>query len=308
MKKTFINTTHIEGWVYDHKLELKQSGEKSKNPGTEYITGVVNIATDDACLNVVPVHFAYTTAITAKNKPNATFNALKSIIDGAPCVTKDGKDAAMKLRIDSAIGLNEWFQDGKDLVSTKRNEGGFVHVVDAIDEVEANRNTFECDMIINGVRTMEADAEKNLPAKVIVKGVIFDYRKAILPVEFSVTSAGGMKYFERLDVSPRTPLFTKVWGRQLSQTVRTEVREESAFGEDSVRVRESSRKDFVITGTAREKYAWDDETTILASDLDEMNAAREVYLATKKQQDEEYRASKGNSTATATGKADDYQF
>jgi len=33
MRKT-INTTHIEGWLYQHALSLKVTGEKSKNPGT----------------------------------------------------------------------------------------------------------------------------------------------------------------------------------------------------------------------------------------------------------------------------------
>jgi len=33
MRKT-INTTHLEGVLYQHSLSLKVSGEKSKNPGT----------------------------------------------------------------------------------------------------------------------------------------------------------------------------------------------------------------------------------------------------------------------------------
>ena len=39
-----INRTRIEGYVYEHKLEKKISGENSKNPGTEFITGTLNIA------------------------------------------------------------------------------------------------------------------------------------------------------------------------------------------------------------------------------------------------------------------------
>lgn len=53
MKKKLINSTHIEGYVYEHKLELKVSGPNSKNPGTEFINGTLSIATDDDMMNVV---------------------------------------------------------------------------------------------------------------------------------------------------------------------------------------------------------------------------------------------------------------
>ena len=64
MKKC-INTTHIEGLLYEHKLELKESGPNSKNPGTKFISGTVDIATDDAGITIVPVHFTYVTEKTA---------------------------------------------------------------------------------------------------------------------------------------------------------------------------------------------------------------------------------------------------
>ena len=48
------NETHIEGYLYEHTLEIKESGPNSKNPGTKFITGTVSVATDEACLNIVP--------------------------------------------------------------------------------------------------------------------------------------------------------------------------------------------------------------------------------------------------------------
>lgn len=80
--KAMINKSHVEGILYEHDLELKTSGPNSKNPGTQFITGTVSIATDDAGLNIVPVHFTYVTATTAKGGTNATFTTLKNIIDG----------------------------------------------------------------------------------------------------------------------------------------------------------------------------------------------------------------------------------
>lgn len=304
--KKMINTTHIEGLLYEHKLEKKVSGENSKNPGTEFISGTVTIATDDARMNTVQVHFTYVTAITSKGGANNTYNVLNRIIEGAPCVTKDGADNAIKLRVDSAIGLNEFFSDRNgesELVSAKRNEGGFIHIVtDELAEEEKERSTFTADMLITGTRDVEENPERNLPAKLILRGYIFDFRNAIMPVEFSVLNPNGMKYFANLEVSERKPVFTKVWGTQISQTTYREVTEESAFGDKKVRRVPSSVKDFVVTGTAREPYLWDDEDGILATEFNEAMANREVYLATIKKRQEDYQNSKKSAPIASTAK------
>ena len=299
--KKMINQTHVEGLLYEHKLELKESGPNSKNPGTKFISGTVDIATDDAGINIVPVHFTYVTEKTAKGSTNATFTTLMNIIDKKfGTVMANGKDNAVKLRIDSALGLNEFYSDrngAEELGSVKRNEGGFVHVADSLAEDENTRNTFTCDMLITNVSIKEADEEKNLPEKAIIKGAIFDFRGSLLPVEFSAINPKAIAYFEGLDASSKNPTFTKVWGRQVSETITRTITEESAFGEDSVREVKSSRKDFVITGASREPYEWDTEGILTANELADAIAARETYLATMKQRQDEYRASQGGNVA-----------
>lgn len=305
--KSMINRTHIEGSLYQHNLELKVTGENSKNPGTEFISGNVEIATDNEGLNIVPVHFTYVTALTSKGKPNATYNVLKAIIDGTHgSVMKDGKDGAAKFRIDSAIGLNEWFTDRKgteELVSVKRNEGGFVHVVADVNEDEKVRNTFELDMIITGTRIVEADPERDLPEKLIVKGATFNFRNDLLPIELSVVNPHAINYFESLDASNSNPIFTKVKGRQVSETIVKRIEEESAFGESSIREVRDTRKDFVITWAQKEPYVWDDEQTITAAELKNCMSARETALAAMKARQDEYKASKagGNKITPAAG-------
>lgn len=305
--KKMINQTHIEGLLYEHALELRESGPNSKNPGTKFIMGTVSIATDDACTNIVPVHFTYVTATTAKGSTNATFTTLMNIVDGKyGTVMANGKDNAAKLRIDSAIGLNEFYTDRngqEELVSAKRNEGGFVHLCDALNEDETTRNTFKCDMLITGVKEVEADEEKKLPAKAIVRGAIFDFRGALLPVEFSAVNPGAINYFVSLGASQANPTFTCLWGRQVSETVVRQLVTESAFGEDEVREVKNTRKDFVITGAAKETYVWDDESTITAADLTKAIADRETYLATIKQRQDEYKASKAAPAAAAPAKS-----
>ena len=285
--------------------KIQYEGKESKNPGTEFINGILNVATDDKGMNVVPVHFSYVTATTSKGGTNNTYNALSRIIDENPSVVKVGRDNAMKVRIDSAIGLNEFYADLKDEkpVCAKRNEGGFVHIVNELDEDEKKRSYFETDMLITGVRDVEADPDRNLPAKVVVMGYAFDFRNALLPVEYSVLNENGMKYFQKLDCSPANPTFTKVWGRQVSQTIKTEITEESAFGEASVRIRETTNRDFVITGTSKVPYMWDDESTITAMEMKKALQDREIYLASVKKRQEDYQNSKSNGAAAKTAMA-----
>lgn len=305
MKKKMINNTHIEGLLYEDKLEKKITGENSKNPGTEYITGTIDIATDDNGVNIVPVHFTYVTEKTAKGNTNATFGMLNNIIEGnIKTVMGAGKEAAAKIRVDSALGLNEFYSDrtGEEiLVCAKRNEGGFVHTADALAEDEKTRNTFTTDMIICSTVHQDADEEKNLPEKVILKGFVFDFRNTLLPVEFSAINPNAMSYFEGLNASPSEPVFTKVWGRQVSETIIREIREESAFGDDSVREVRNTRKDWVVTGAARDPYVWDDESSITADEFKKALADREVYLAELKKRNDEWKASQANPGAPATG-------
>ena len=304
--KKMVNNTHVSGYLYEHKLDQKESGPNSKNPGTKFITGTIDIATDEACTNIVPVHFTYVTATTSKGSTNATYTTLMNIIDGKyGTVMANGKDNAVKLRIDSALGLNEFYTDRngqEELVSAKRNEGGFVHVADSLEEDENLRNTFKCDMLITGVKEVEADPEKNLPAKAIVRGAIFDFRGALMPVEFSAVNPGAISYFLGLDASNANPTFTCVWGRQISETIVREIRTESAFGEDEVREVKNTRKDFVITGASREPHEWDVEGVLTAAEVAEAVAARETYLATIKQRQDEYKASKNAAPAVAPAK------
>lgn len=298
--KKMINMTHIEGLLYEHALELKESGPKSKNPGTKFISGTISIATDDACTNIVPVHFTYVTATTSKGSTNATFTTLTNIIDGKfGSIMANGKDNAVKLRIDSALALNEFYSDrnGKEeLVSVKRNEGGFIHPIQTYSN---DRNSFRADMIITNIIEQEADEERGLPYRATIKGTIFqNYTKALLPTSFTLVNEAGIKFFLDNDVNPKNPLFIEVRGDQISETIVKKIEEESSFGDSYVREVTSSRKDYQVKscGLLQE---WDSEATILASELASKMTERETYLATLKQRQEDYKASKNNDSVAS---------
>lgn len=299
-----LNKEHIEGRVYEHNLAIKTVQNKdSKNFGKEFIGGTLDVATDEDCLNVITINFTYVTETTAKGTKNDTYTALKNIIETGKTVLVDGKDAATMVKIDTALALNDFYtsRNGEEtLISAKRNEGGFVHIVNKLAD-SAVRNTFEMDMLINGTRLVEADEERNIPADyLVVKGAVFNFRNAILPVEFIVKNPSGIKYFDSLDASPSNMIFTKVWGTINSETIKTVKTEESKFGDAKVTEYERTVKEWIITGTANEAYEIDDEKNgITMEEIKKALADREVYLADVKKKQDEYQASKAVATPNA---------
>lgn len=310
--KKMINKVHIEGWVYDHKLTSKVAGEKAKNPGVTFINGTVDIATDDNCLNIVTIHYSYVTPVTKKNKPNATFNALNSILTDNKTVVKVGKENAVKVRADTSIGLNEFYSDrsGKEeLVSAKRNEGGFIHIItDALSEKDTDRNNWEADTVVTKVREIEADPERNLPAKVVISGYMFDFKNALLPVDVVAYKESAQNYFLGLEASESNPTFIKLKGQQVSQVIIRTVTEESAFGDEpDVKEFKNTVREFVVTG-ALPPYEWDSEESITAQEMKEALASREITKAEIKQRQDEYNASRSTKAPAAAATEGEYHF
>ena len=297
------NSERIEGRIYQHDLAIKTvQNQSSQNFGKEFIAGTLEVAVDDAGLNVIPVHFTYVTEVTSKGQTNRTFTVLKKIIDEGKTIITDGMDEATKVRIDTALALNDFYTNDDSLVSIKTNEGGFVTIINELSG-ENERNTFSADMVITGVTRVEADEEKNIKEDyVTVRGAIFNFRGDLLPLEFIVKNAGGMKYFEDLGASNSEPVYTKVWGRINCETKTTIVEEESAFGEAAVKKYERKTKEWVITGTAKVPYEFGDEEILTGEELTKAMQAREVMLADIKKRSEEYKAQKAAGNIDSTHK------
>ena len=130
--RKIVNREHIEGILFQHDLELKTvQNETSANYGKEFIAGNVEIAVDEEGLNVIPVHFTYVTEVTNSGKKSPTFTALKRIIDEDKSIVSVGKDEAFKIKIDTALSVNDFYSNDDQLVSVKVNEGGFISIVNS---------------------------------------------------------------------------------------------------------------------------------------------------------------------------------
>jgi hypothetical protein len=297
MKKKFINEETITGRVYEHDLTVKTVKKQGDNFGKEFIAGTISIAVDEDGLNVIPVHYTYIPPTTKNGGQDSRFVALKKIIDEGKTWLEYGKDEATKVRITgSTLDLNDFVSRDGTMVSVKRNENGFITIVNEFSEKE-ERNKFTVDMLITNVKRVEANEEHHVDKDYdIISGAIFNFRGDILPLDLVIKNDNGMNYFENLEATKDSPVLTKVWGRIISETIKNEIPEESAFGEASVKIVERKTKEWVVTGAATTPYEIWDESTLTEEEVRTAMQNREMKLAEVKRQKEIADANRGTSS------------
>ncbi len=299
------NTMNIEGKIYQFNLEEKVTGENSKNPGTPFINGTIDVATDESLSNIVQVHYTYIAPTYASGKTNNNYTAVKKIIDSAKTVLTDGYADATMVRLNPSYQTNDFYPQGQDnVVSTPRNEGGFITLVTpdkARPEGDAGRNKFTFDIVISNVTEKVPDEGDEYA---VIEGIVFNYNNsAIYPVTLTARNKDAMKYFLDLGASKSNPVYTKVWGKIVNIFTTTEKTIESAFGEAAVETVTHRTREYVITGANPVPYEFDTADTITADELKKALQDREVYLASEKKRTEEWRASQGSGNASPAQQA-----
>lgn len=290
--RTNINTEIIEGRLYDHDLAVKTvQNQQSKNYGKEFINGSVSVATDDAGLNVLTVHYTYVTEVTSNGKQNVTYANLKRIMEGKTWV-KDGAENAMMVKLTPSLALNDFYpQGGDELVSQPRNEGGFANIVNYLSPDGIGRRKFTFDVIITNVSLVENEQEDYAR----IKCAVFNFRNDLLPMTLIARDSvqpGSVDYFMNLGATEKEPIYTQVWGQILNTTIKIEKTVESAFGTPTVEMSERAQREWVVTGAKPEPYEFGLEETMTSDDLAKAIADRNVYLETVKARAKEYYANR----------------
>ena len=309
MKSKWKNAVEVQGYIFnfgnDERRQLKEriSGPNSTHPGTEYIQGELNVATDDEASNVVTIWFQYVPKVwPAKNgKPereNPTYAELARLIDTAKTFESDGV-AATKVRVSGNLDVNDFYTREGELASPKRIRGSFVHVLNG--PIGPNPATFDIECILSNAITKEVDGGEDY---LTLKGYTFDFRNAILPFDVNVRIPAAITYFENQDISNANPLVTNIKGNIVSAIVKQEEEVESAFGDPVVNVTTRSVRTWDVTWAAKEPMEWDDESSITKAELKKVLQEREDMLAAEKKRQDEWKASQGSSfTATTAPKA-----
>ncbi len=291
--KEMINRVSLIGKLYQHDLKLMTvKDENSKNYGKPFIKGTIDIATDADCLNVVTVEFLYEGELTAKGKVNSNYKILSQILDGGEkikTVIEDGMDLAKTVKINSSMGLNDFYNADGTLISARRVERGFL----SFESTSEFKNEFEIDMYITSAIKNEIDPEKNIDKEFYtIKCAGFNYYKEILPFDVSLRDERGVKYFDTLDITPSTPIFSKITGKINSRTIINEVTEDGCFGEPIVKKFERKIKDWEMTNLSQNFYEFGNEGVLTEAELKTAMENRTLKLAETKKRSDEYKANK----------------
>lgn len=309
MKAKWKNNIHVEGYIFnfgnDERRQLKEriSGPNATHPGTEYIQGELNIATDDEGSNVVTVWFQYVPKVwPAKNgKPereNQTYTELARLINEAKTFETDGA-AATKVRVDGNLDVNDFYTREGELASPKRIRGSFIHPLTG--PMNDHPATFDIECVLSQAIAKEVDGGDDY---MTLKGYTFDFRNSILPFDVNVRIPGAITYFENQEISSANPLVTNIKGDIVSAIIKQEKEIESAFGEPVVETTTSTVRTWDVTWAAKDPMEWDDESSITKAELKKALQAREDMLAAEKKRQDEWKASQGSSfTATTALKA-----
>ena len=290
------NQEQIIGRIYQHSLQIKTvANNSSPNYGKPYITGTLDVVTDENMMNVVTIHYTFVTEQTKSGGTNSAYTSLKRIMDS-------GKDQAWKVRCTPSIALNDFYPQGQsDLVSRPRHEGGFVTIINELPPEGIDRNKFTVDTLITQVEVIEADPEQGIPEEYArIHCAIFNFKNDILPFNLTVRNPSGIKYFEGLGATGSEPVYTKVWGKIASQTISMQTETESAFGEAAVDITQRTVREWVVTGAQKDPYPFGDGGLMTMADLQKAVENRNLMLAETKKRSEEYYASRTTASAPAT--------
>ncbi len=314
MKKNMTNEINIQGYVFNFSgngLFHGTTGPESKVPNTDYVSGTVNIATDEEGANVVPVRFNFITKKYSKSgKENPNWQVLKDIEDGNKTWEQQGKDGAYKIRVACMAGSNPFVgQDGK-MVDRPSIDVNFAHPSNNGFN-ENQRNSFKFDMVVVNYFVKEVEDDDDYG---ILNGYTFNsFRKEAIPLTLVVRMPEAMSYFENLDASTANPVFQTVWGNIVSTTIRKEQEVESAFGKPQITYTTSTQREWVVTGASANPGEFGDESILTEDELIEcLNNHESVVAAAQKRYDDKQNGgtafSEKKTTKRTFGSASDFGF
>ena len=277
--KNKMNREILEGRLYDFDLKKKTvKNENSKYYGQEFWSGTLHIATDEAGLNVIPVHYTFVLPTFGNGKVDSRFSAFEKITAENKAWIKEGvgKENAEKIRLTPSGDLNDFYMVNEErMVSAQRNEGGFITFIKELSPEGTSRNKFTYDMIINEVTVIEPKEGTDDVLHAKIHGAIFNFKEAILPWDLIAYNPKAIDYFEELGVSKAEPIYTQVWGSIKNTTIKVEKEVENAWGEPMIEYSETTRREWVIEGSKPQLYDLTDEDRV---ELQKKTADRNVHL------------------------------
>lgn len=291
LNTTFQNDVQMTGYVFNSDFRKGVTKATNKwHPNEGYISGTVNVATDDQALNVVPVNFFAYEKRTDKdgNKiPNETYETLEQIISGQ--TYERVANQAMKVRISGTVDTNDFYSTRNNkLITSQRVNGRFIHI--ANQNMTVTPASFNVNMVVVGA--VEKEPEGRAPF-MEVKGYVFNYNGSrLFPVTFECYDSSGINFIQSLDVSSSNPSVLNLWGNIQTTIIELQSAEQEAVSAGfGVRPSVSTGmtktiRSWVITGADAERCPQFGEEPFTKAIVKNLVDERNVRLQTMQQQAE----------------------
>lgn len=314
--KQMINEINVQGYVFNiagNGLFKGTTGPESKVPNTDYMSGTVNVVTDEDGANVVPVRFNFVTEKYGKSgKENSAWNVLKDIDDDDKTWESQSKEGAYKIRLSCSAGSNPFIGQDGNMIDRPCINVRFAHPANNGFNAD-QRNSFKFDMVMVNFAIREVENGEDYG---VINGYVFDsYRKEAIPVSLVLRNQKGMEYFESLDASPSNPVGINCWGNIVSTTIKREKVVESDWGEPQVTYTTSTQREWLIVGSTvkgcdfgDEMFITEDEFVECLNNHEKVVADAQARYDAKKNSGSDFTVTTNNTPKRTFGSASDFQF
>lgn len=213
----FLNDFTVTGYVYNHNFRTGMSKPTAKwHPNERYVSGRLNVLTDDEGLNVVPVNFFVYENKTDRDGnvvPDETYKTLTQIMTGA--TFEDSGTHAQKVRVSGSVDSNDFYSTRNDeVVQAQRVNGRFVHIVQPGLSVTPAK--FDVKTVLTSAVYREVEGRDPF---LDIRGYVFNYNGSrVFPFRCECRDSSGISFIEGLEPSSSNPATCHVWG-EIQNTV-----------------------------------------------------------------------------------------
>lgn len=284
--KKMLNNFNVAGYLY--QVDLKKNTvkkESSKNFGKSFISGNIEVATDEDITNIIRINFQYVLPQYASGKSNYLYKTLNDFLENRDEYTyiAVGEHKCKRIEVTGKILTNDFYNKDGELISSIQNVG---ERINAIKGDVYFKNTFKVDFLATSFVNNSADNKKS-----VVNGYTFNWNGSLNPVRFKLSNEKGIEFFEEQNISPSSPCFGMVNGTITNKSMVVKVQKsdkEAVFGEILVDEQTRQIKEHLINAMEN-TYTIGDGEVLSFEEINKLKQEREVYLAGQKERQEEYK-------------------
>lgn len=248
------NEVYIEGILSEKNLIMDEFNGDSRIRGSITVQVDQNIGGTDV-VTMVPVQF-YAMKHTKSGTVNSSYQNLMDVIDNYKSIAESNAAEADRVRLTSrytSINMNEYPSQSGAIISQIRFRGSYLSKVTGAFKP---RTEFTLGFVLSSMNhEIGPDGEETVPAKLVIKAIVPDYRGKISVVPLTTTNPSIIHKIESECTEGGCYTFT---GRiNFTDTVVTTVVEQD-FGDPIERSHHRTLRELVITGgSTTDSEAWD---------------------------------------------------